>query len=105
MRAARLYDQLHLDGTLAVEGKLEIGLLNGFEPAYGQSFELLSFNDRDGWFSSVELPPLSGGLAWHESLTASEYTISVVPEPTGFALAIVAASLFVYWHRRKRAVL
>ncbi len=98
------YDQLHLDGMLAVEGKLEIGLLNGFEPTYGQTFELLSFGNREGWFSAVQLPQLSGGLAWHESLTASGYTISVVPEPNGIALMVVAASLLLYWHRRRRAV-
>jgi hypothetical protein len=95
------YDQLHLDGALVAEGKLEVSLLDGFTPAYGQSFNLISFDDRNGWFNSVQLPALANGLRWQESLTADSYTIGVVPEPAMLTWTAIVAGILLYWRRRR----
>jgi hypothetical protein len=63
---------------------LKIGLTNGFVPAAGSKFKLLSFASVSGSFGSVTLPPLAQGLSWNTSALYTEGTISVedsVPPP------------------------
>jgi hypothetical protein len=59
------YDALNVTGWMHVEGELEISLLGGFTPDYGNTFDVLDFGDMGVTrFDTVELPALAGRKAW-----------------------------------------
>ena len=80
-------------------------LYNGFTPAYGDSFTLLQAAALSGDFATVNYPVLSGGLSWERSTSATAMTISVVPEPSTYAMALagLACGGYLRFRRRKQA--
>jgi hypothetical protein len=68
------YDQLHVNGTLELDGTLQISLINGFTPAAGNSFDILDWSTLSGTLSSLVLPTLPG-LAWD---TSQLYTTGII---------------------------
>ncbi|MBT4500811.1 MAG: hypothetical protein HOC74_23985, partial [Gemmatimonadetes bacterium] len=46
-------DRLNVTGAAALDGTLDIGLINGFTPVTGNSFEIMSYGSRSGGFSSI----------------------------------------------------
>jgi hypothetical protein len=95
------YDQVSVGGLAALGGTLDVVLLGGFSPEYGDTFNLFDFGDFARSFDVVNLPALSGGLAWDASGLYSAGSIQVMPEPATLALAGLglAASLL---RRRRR---
>jgi hypothetical protein len=87
------YDQLHVAGLLTADGDTNVSLLDGFQPSFGDKFALMSFGELDGWFDTVNLPALSGGLSWSESRGATGYQITVVPEPSTILLSFLTIVL------------
>jgi T5SS/PEP-CTERM-associated repeat protein len=61
------YDQLLITGSVALDGTLQVSLVNGFAPAAGNRFDILDWSTRSGTFSSVTLPTLTGSLQWNTS--------------------------------------
>jgi hypothetical protein len=55
-------DQLTLGGTATLGGALNVSLMNSFEPALGQTFQVLTFGARSGDFASENGLDLGGGL-------------------------------------------
>jgi hypothetical protein len=99
------HDRLIVTGTAGLAGSLDIALLNGFEPALGDSFSIFEFDSINGTFGDINLPVLDGGLAWNTSSLYSSGSLSVVPEPatltlSSFVVLMVASSC----SRRPRAV-
>ena len=75
---------LHHHGQLSVAHSLElnqpalkVALTNGFVPAAGDKFKILSFASSSGSFASVSLPQLAQGLSWNTSALYTQGTISV----------------------------
>jgi hypothetical protein len=68
------YDQIQASGTLALNGALDVSLINGFTPSAGQSFDILDWGSLTGTFSSINLPSLAG-LNWN---TNQLYTTGVL---------------------------
>ena len=67
---------------------LEVALTNGFVPAAGDKFKILSFASSSGSFASVSLPQLAQGLSWNTSALYTQGTISVeAPAPPPLASA------------------
>ncbi len=71
-------------GRLSVAGSLElhqpalrVELKNGFIPAAGDEFKILSFAAASGTFSSLTLPGLAQGLFWNTNALYTMGTISV----------------------------
>ena len=56
---------------------LKAELTNGFVPAEGDQFKLLSFSATSGSFGSMTLPTLQPGLSWNTSKLYTTGTISV----------------------------
>jgi hypothetical protein len=56
------HDQLVVNGTATLAGKLDVSLINGFKPTLGQSFTILTYGSRSGEFSTVNLPQLDPGM-------------------------------------------
>jgi len=83
------YDVLVVDRSLSLVGSLEVALLDGFTPANGQSFQVLSFSSLTGEFGSIRLPDLSGSLRWDTSGLYTSGRLSVVPEPSAVTLVLL----------------
>ena len=61
------YDQLHVTGQVALGGTLNVSVINNFNLATGNLFDISDWGSVNGKFSSVVLPPLSSPLAWYTS--------------------------------------
>ena len=87
-------------------GTLNVVLYNGFVPSFGGIFEILQYGQLSGDFGTVNYPALSGGLSWGRTTSATAMTITVVPEPSTYAISVLAtaglASLMRWRKRRTR---
>jgi len=72
------YGRVRSLDTATADGTLEVTLRDGFRPAPGDRFEVLSGNSLDGAFSSNSLPALASGLEWRLDQSASALTLCVV---------------------------
>jgi len=86
------YDLLDVSGTVTLNGGLlDVVLLDGFQPAEGDVFDILDANAilGDG-FGSLSLPGLAEGLAWDTSNLTSggSLSVSAVPEPSAIMLVL-----------------
>jgi hypothetical protein len=54
---------------------LSVSLLDGYSPAAGATFDILDWATLAGTFSTLQLPPLAGSLAWN---TTQLYTNGVL---------------------------
>lgn len=71
--------RLELQSTRArLSGRLRVVLADGFSPAVGQSFAVLTCNGRTGEFSDVVLPELGGGRKLEVTYSSSAVTVRVV---------------------------
>ena len=57
------HDRIDITGTASLDGTLILSLVNDFEPTAGV-FEVLTYGDRSGDFSSVEFDDLPAGLLY-----------------------------------------
>jgi hypothetical protein len=71
------YDCLAVAGEIALGGDLDVTLLSGFTPKFGDEFTLIDGLALSGEFSSTSLPSLGGGLEWLINRTTSDFVLSV----------------------------
>jgi hypothetical protein len=75
------YDQLnHVlgSGIAQLGGELDVSLINGFTPAGGNRFQIITATGgTSGVFSSFSLPPLAAPLAWNTNQLYSDGLLSV----------------------------
>jgi T5SS/PEP-CTERM-associated repeat protein len=99
------YDRVVDSGVLTLlGGTLNVALYNGFVPSYGNSFEILQYGQLSGDFGTVNYPALSGGLSWEQTTSATAMTITVVPEPSTYAMAAIATAGLaglMRWRKRR----
>jgi hypothetical protein len=93
-----LYDSIKVQGNAYLSGTLNVSLINGFNPVYGDKFAIFQGN-KIGTFDSILLPTLSKGLHWDTSNLYTTGTIQSVPEPG----TIIAISVGVAGLLRRRA--
>jgi len=72
-----LYDQFNLTGTFNFSGSLNVSLVNGYTPLFGDSFDLFGFGAGVGAFSSMNLPALGPALYWNTNSLYSTGEIKV----------------------------
>ncbi len=97
------YDQLDISGLAALNGVLDVDLLNGFSPSAGEIFHLFN-GQTTGSFSQFGLPSLGNGLSWDTSNLDTNGTITVTPEPSSLALLAAAGAVgLVGYGLRRRA--
>ena len=94
------YDVLIVVGHAALNGVLEVALLDGFEPTAGDSFDLLDVGSLTGVFDHLELPELTSGLDWDTSKLYVNGSLSIVPEPYGVMLLVAGMTAFLSARRR-----
>ena len=89
-----LHDLLDVSGIITLNGgSLDVLLLDGFNPAEGDIYDILDFSAIDGvGFDSLNLPALASGLIWDTSdlMTAGSLSVSSVPEPSALMLMGIA---------------
>jgi fibronectin-binding autotransporter adhesin len=81
------YDRLYAFGTVGLAGTLRVTLTNGFVPAYGDTFFLITGGSLTGTFASIQLPPLPASNAWEVANDGSSLTLTVTtnsPPPTTY---------------------
>lgn len=97
------YDALDITGQLAFQnqaaGELNISLIDGFVPQYGQEFRIVSFASRDGVFAGITGLEISGNLRFDVLYAPTEITLVVVPCP---GVLGVLSGLGVVALRRRR---
>ena len=71
------YSQLAVANGASLNGTLNVKLINGFLPAIGNAFTILTTSARTGTFATVNLPTLSGAH-FAINYTATSVTLTVV---------------------------
>ena len=104
MQPGTQYDRVVDSGVLTLlGGTLNVALYNGFMPSLGDSFEILQYGQLSGDFGTVIYPTLSDGFSWARTTSATAMTITVVPEPSTYAMALagLACGGWQMWRRRR----
>lgn len=70
-------DFLDVAGNIQLDGTLAVTLINGFNPAAGNAFNILDWGTQDGNFATLQLPALTGSLIWNTSLIYTSGVLSV----------------------------
>lgn len=100
------YDRLVGISQLTLAGTVNVVLTGGFQPAFGDSFDLLDFTSVNaaGFDIGTELvlPQLAGELKWNSSQFVTTGTLVVIPEPTSAIVLATGLALAVSIRRRRR---
>ncbi len=71
------YDKLAVTQQATLGGTMNVTLLAGYTPAAGHSFDVVAYATRSGTFSTINLPPLGGGLTWQTTYMATSLRLTV----------------------------
>ena len=85
------YDRLDVDGTAALAGTLDLSTTNGFVPALGQTFTVLTATSRSGAFANVTGLYAGSGRQYAVSYTPTAVVVTVVAGPAGPDLVVATA--------------
>ena len=92
------YDQLLITGGATLNGVLQVSLLDGFAPASGDSFDLLTTtSDITGTFATQQLPILGAGLVWNLGYRANAIVLTVVLPGDYNHNGVVDAADYTVW--------
>jgi hypothetical protein len=85
--AAAQFDRLEVSGSATLAGALDVSLLDGFQPALGQQFEVMTFASRSGTIPTFAGLDVGHGLALQPLQGDSDLVLQVVggsgnPTPT-----------------------
>jgi hypothetical protein len=80
--AGAQYDQLHVTGIFLLDGTLQVQLINGFNSALNDNFQVLTFTPGSviGDFATVSLPTLDGGLFLAPTYTSTALSLVTLEE-------------------------
>jgi Big-like domain-containing protein/beta-propeller repeat-containing protein len=88
------YSQLKLTGAANLNGAVNVSLVNGFTPAAGTQFTILSAASVTGQFSTPSLPGLPAGLLWTVTYNPTSVVL-VAAAPASIAVTPANASIAV----------
>lgn len=91
--AGTQFDQLAVNGPLALDGTLAVSFINGFVPALGDSFPVVTFASSTGAFAAVTGNRAGNGLVLVPRNTGSSITLVVANDPLLSAPAEQGANL------------
>jgi autotransporter-associated beta strand protein len=93
-----LFDSIVGVNSMTFGGTLN--LTTGYAAALGDSVQLFSASTYTGTFSSITGTSLGGGLSW--SFDAANGTLTVIPEPSTWALLAGGLTVLTILRRRRR---
>jgi hypothetical protein len=76
------HDRLNVSGNASLSGMLNVKLVNGFTPAIGDSFLVLTYGSRTGSFSSIVDSSIVTGAQWNTIYTNGGLYIKLIDSPT-----------------------
>lgn len=71
------HDRLEVTGDAILGGTLEIALVDGFAPAWGDAFSVLTAGAIDGEFETLDLPEAPAGLVYEVEYTDAAATLTL----------------------------
>ena len=74
-------DELTVTGTADLDGQLEINLIDGCEPVFGQTFAIMSYGSHTGGFDRVTNVCAGAGLMFAVNDGERTLTLEVVEQP------------------------
>ncbi|MBZ0269642.1 cadherin-like domain-containing protein, partial [bacterium] len=75
------HDQLAVSGAATIDGSLNVSLIDGFEPALGDSFLIVTAGTRSGAFASTSGLPLPNGLQFEVEYRPDAVWLRAGPPP------------------------
>jgi hypothetical protein len=93
LQAGTDYDQLIITGKAALDGTLDVALINSFVPKLGDTFFLLTYGSESGTFSMLDLPSLPSGEMWDYAYEFSDFKLWVAPVPEPSSLIMLGSGL------------
>ena len=102
LTAGTQFDQLIVAGNALLNGQLGVLLVNGFVPATGNMFKILtSGGNVNGTFSTLSLPAVAGGkgLTWQVHYNPGDVTLELLSALLGDynGNGVVDAADYVVW--------
>jgi autotransporter-associated beta strand protein len=99
--ATSAFDRLLVSGELVAGGSISLSLIDGFNPAASDSFQIATFTSfvDNGFTFDFSEAGLAPGLSWDTSGFTTSGVIAVVPEP---AIAMLGSLGFLLILRRRR---
>jgi len=83
-------DRLDVTGTLGAGGELDATLIDPYQPAGGERFQILTYDGLGGWFDTTTLPPLMHLLDWYVDVDEHEVVLEVVCQGTQLGIEFAA---------------
>jgi len=96
------HDVFSVGGIARLQGRLEISLLDGFQPQVGDSFDILNLAVLNGEFDDISLPELADGLIWDTLSLYGDGVLAVVPELSTLVLMAIATLVLMQPRGRNR---
>jgi RHS repeat-associated protein len=84
--AGSLFDQIDVTGTAALNGTLDVSLINGFAPGLEEVFDVINFASSSGSFATFNSPLINGSAAFATSTTPT--SLDLVGATTAPNLAV-----------------
>jgi hypothetical protein len=78
--AVSQYDQLAVSSSVTLDGTLNVALINGFEPALGQTFDIFTFPSRTGVFATTNGLSIGNGKRFQVHYEPTRVRLQVVAE-------------------------
>jgi len=84
------YDNVTVSGNAVLGGTLNVSFINGYQPAGGEVYTIVTANGGlSGAFSAFSLPSLPVGESWNVVQTGTSLSLQVIPQ---FAIGSVTLS-------------
>jgi len=99
------FDVLEITRHASLGGALEVVLIGGFEPEFGDEFAVMTFASADGRFDEYRMPDLDDNLRLDVRREPQGLSLIAVPEPSASvlgALALLGVGCFRALQRRSR---
>lgn len=95
------YDQLAVGGDVQLDGVVQLVLEDGFTPAPGNVFDVITSASLTGQFSDAFLPGLPEGMQWQEEYQSGGFSLRVIDQIAGDfnADGLVNGEDFLAWQR------
>lgn len=91
------FDRVEATGSLTIDGAVVVAAAEGFDPASGDQYVVLSGAGLAGVFATVDLPALTPGLMWQVAYSSTNVSLVVTVAGDYNGDGIVDAGDYTVW--------